>query len=328
MVFDKQWFEKHQRLILFFANTVFGRKFFGVEAQNRIVCISPNAVTFDYDGKALTTEVRTHNKYSKRLYHGLKPLWELFHSWDTSFANTLKPAWNIGFDSFTQFPDASTGGTTVDGDLKQVELAGTTFTAIRGGSGTDHTDTLTTFRLFMSTTGAGTFDNLWRAVALFDTSSVGAGAAVGTLMFSFCSSSTTDTFTDSVMWASASPASNNDLVNADYALANFGTTGFGSVAVSAINTSGTTYNDITANAAGRANINVTGISEFGLMLKRDFDNNPPTGGVGQNENVTFIAADTAGTATDPKITVTYLPPINVSLDSTDLNNWTQGVKIS
>jgi hypothetical protein len=48
-----------------------------------------------------TTDFRTHNKFSKRLFYAFYPVWWLAHQWDTLFANQWQPAWNLGFDTLT-----------------------------------------------------------------------------------------------------------------------------------------------------------------------------------------------------------------------------------
>src|SRR5688572_20225406 len=142
MVFDEQWFKTHQRSLLWFANTRIGRWFFRINGNassvgdNRIVGILPNAIF--WKGKKRQqyhAEFRTHDKFAKRLYYGLKPIWSLLHLWDTIWANRVQPSWNVGFDTLTVYPAAG-ANSPVDGRVYRGAVDETFGTIIAGAGST------------------------------------------------------------------------------------------------------------------------------------------------------------------------------------------------
>lgn len=316
--FSKEWFIKHQGKLLFLANIKIGRKILAIDGDkssvgdHKIVAILPNCIVWKASETTLQTEFRTHAKFSKRVFHAFYPLWWCFHQWDMFVANIFAPQFNLGFDTLTAFPDADPETTTVDGHVRQDGSAGPSWAGMRNGAGNDHNDAGTTFTVMIQgDSSAHTWDDFRRGVALFDTSSIPDGNNITAAVLSFAASTVSNPFTDSMTICSSNPASNNDLVNTDYANARFGTTSFGEKTWATITADSTTYNDITLNASGIANISKTGVSKFGFRSKAEFGNaEPMSGGAGGvTARVNVIAAETSGTSADPKLVVTHeLPP--------------------
>jgi hypothetical protein len=63
--------------------------------------------------------------------------------------------------------------------------------------------------------------------------------------------------------------------------------------------------DPALNAAGKSAISVTGISKFCIRGQGDFDGAAPTGVGGKRAYCNGYMAETSGTASDPKLVVTY-----------------------
>src|SRR3990167_3952638 len=112
LAFNKDWFEKHQRKLLWFCNapiisTLFRRvlKIHGNRSdvrKNRITHIYPHAIGWStFSGRSY--EFRTHWKYAKRLYFAFKPLWWAMHYWDGIFAEQHAPQLSFGFQTLTVY---------------------------------------------------------------------------------------------------------------------------------------------------------------------------------------------------------------------------------
>ena len=123
-LFGKEFFEDHHDLLLKFVNTKLGKWFFRIHGkrsdvgESKIIKIAPNFIEWlawePKIGTCYKREFRTHNKYTKRIYYSLYPIWVLMHAWDILFANNFKPAWNLGFDTLTAYPDPNVESTSVD----------------------------------------------------------------------------------------------------------------------------------------------------------------------------------------------------------------------
>src|SRR3989339_1901691 len=177
MVFDSQWFEQNQKKLLWLLNTPIIKYWFRWclrirrhDCTSRIIKIEPNKYWFQDEN--IYVDIRTHNKFSKRLYYAFKPFWYLLHGVDF-LLNRAKFQYNFGFDTLTAYPDASSGGTTVDGVVGRVEVD-ETFATIRAGAGNgfDVTGTEDYFCGLDATTTTDQFANLIRGIYTFDTSNL------------------------------------------------------------------------------------------------------------------------------------------------------------
>jgi hypothetical protein len=142
-----------------------------------------------------------------------------------------------------------------------------------------------------------------RAIYTFDTSPIGSGQTVSSVVLSLQGNDKQNSIGSDVLHiTSSSPASNNTLVAADFG--QLGSTDFGSVTYASFSL--TAYNDITLNSSGIANINPTGISKFGARGGWDLNNNF-TGTWSSFGHCYYYLyfADQTGTTKDPKLVVTY-----------------------
>jgi hypothetical protein len=328
--FNREWFSRHQKLLLWFANTFIGRRVLCINGnrssvgKNKIILILPNAIFWEGKKKSYhfvkgkkvyrqeyVAEFRTHNKYSKRLFYAFYPLWWLAHQWDMLFANNIKPAWNLGFDTLTVYPDAGTGATTVDGTVRR-DGVNETFATIRAGAGTGANPTSSPVALLylLASTTTNQYASVHRGIFTFDTSALPDAVTISAATFSFCAS-----IKDNSLGLSAShsgtalvgstPASNNNLVAADYS--QLGSTRYVTTdkAYADVVTGETNYNDMTLNATGIAAISKTGITKLGARFAVDLDAGTPAWVSAATAYIYFYMADQTGTDSDPKLVVTY-----------------------
>jgi hypothetical protein len=261
---------------------------------------------------AYRIDFRTHYKYRKRILYAFRPLWKLCHAWDMLIANRFNPAWNLGFDTLTVYPDASTGATTMDGEAGRSGV-NQTFANIIAGAGTYSNATGSeAFLNLQATTTSNQYSLLARILFTLKTSGLTADATISAAVFSVYGSvkenalgSTTLDICDST------PAADNNIENADYG--RLGTTSFGNISYASFSTTG--YNAITFNASGIAAISKTGITKLGARLGWDLAGN--FGGTWANNQLTrfnFYLADYTLLTRDPKLVITYtLPAISSNI---------------
>ena len=123
-MFNQRFFEKHQKVLLWFLNTPLVDLWFrGVMRiagksssvkHNRITIIRPNFICWEKRGQRIY-EFRCRNKFSHRLIHAFKLFWALCHCWDLLVNSLRLPKLNLGFDTF--YPDPNPETTSVDGDV-------------------------------------------------------------------------------------------------------------------------------------------------------------------------------------------------------------------
>lgn len=317
MVFDKNFFLTHQKPLLWLANTSYGRDVLGLDSKgsdvgrSRILGIIPNAVFWKED-ETYKVEFRTHNKFGKRLYYEYLPLWKTIHAWDEQFANVYFPRLNLGFDTLTAYPDANVESTSVDGRVGKSGV-NQNFATIISGNGTFAADSDASTAFFLQASTSSNFQTYVRGIYLFDTSSLTSAATVSAATLSLCGNAASGDIgatkignlgTTPFHVCSSSPASNTALATGDYS--SLGTTSFGEIAYASWSAS-SVYNDFTLNASGLAAISNTGITKFGTKLGWDiagsftgsYSNSAATG-------YAIFLADQTGTASDPKLVVTYV----------------------
>lgn len=201
------------------------------------------------------------------------------------------------------YPEAGTGGATVDGNVRRsgVDQA---FSAIRTGTGSSHNDSFANENCaqLTATTTSGQYSVLRRAIITASTTAVPATDTVSSLTVSLYGSAKSNGLGEpSLDVVTANPASDNDLVNGDYSYSLFGETALGSVAYASFSTSG--YNDIACDPSVVAK---EGVTKIGLRLS--WDTQGSFGGSWVSEAVTSFQiyfADQAGTTNDPKLTIVH-----------------------
>lgn len=310
---DRLWFVKYQKLLLWLCNTPLIRIWFRwllkIDSYKRIDGILPNAIFHRIDTKRVGYEIRTHDKYAKRLFYGLYPIWFVIHAWDMVIANRLKPDWNLGFDTFPGEPlfPAAGSSSPVDGRVTRGGVS-ENFATIRAGAGTAASDVLATGASSIGIIGSGasTYTDLFRSIYCFNTAVLGGGTVLTAVFSLWGESLGTVLGTFNAHVCSATPASTSTLAATDYA--NLGTTSFANIASASL-TNGA-YNSFTLDANGVANVNASGISKFGLRINWDINNDTTGLGTGSGASTWESSwADAAGTANDPKLTGTYTPPL-------------------
>ncbi len=199
----------------------------------------------------------------------------------------------------TVYPDPGTGSTTVDAHIFKTD---TTWTATRdaasGGAPGPSGGTL----IVASQEETGEF-TIFRGFTSFDTSPIGAGATITAVVYSLYGTSAA-AGNPTVHCVESTQASDNALVGGDYE--DVGSTSFANVS----SWSDVAYNDFTLSAAGRAIIDLTGVSLYAIREGHDNDNSEPP--VAEIFSATCFSADEAGTTKDPKLVITFTPPAPAS----------------
>jgi len=313
-VFSTEWFEKHQNKLLVLLNIpVIGRELrsaLSIPSDLPIIRINPSFYTTLNPDGSLTSDFRTHAKFAKRIYHQGYYLWKLIHEWDRLVANPLVPALNLGFDTLTRFPDANPETTSVDGVVARggADEAWATLIAGAGNAANDSTTENVCVAISASAT-TNQFSELERAIFLFDTSSLSAGASISSATLSLTggvSKSNSLGASPDIDIYTSTPASNTALVSADFS--QLGTTSqTGSPIPYATWSGSSTYNDFAFNSTGLGNISKTGVSKFGARnASYDVANVAPTWVSGASSVLRTDYADQTGTSNDPKLVVNYI----------------------
>ncbi len=310
VVFSAEWFERHQGKLLWLLNHWLTKRWFrwvlcirkcDIGYALPVVELFPHAYTVALGCNEFATDFRTHRKFAKRLYHAFTPLWLTMHAWDFAIADWLVPKTSFGFSTFTFYPDASTGATTVDGSSGRTAVDETWATII-AGAGNSHDDTSSSITVQARASAVSNqFQILHRAILTFNTSPLKQVVSAVLSLAGLSKQIGLGAFDLHV--AGSTPASNNILANADFGQCQ--TTSFGSVTSASLSTNGS-YNDVSLNASGTANI-VRGISKFSVQVSWDIlASFTGVWSSGLSSLWTFQSADTAGTSSDPKLVVVYL----------------------
>lgn len=334
-VFGRDWFVKHQAKLLWWLNAPVLRYWFrwvlringerSAVGGRAIIFILPHAIWWG-DGDSFIAEFRTHNKFAKRLYYALEPLWWAMHFWDWLIADRWVPRLSFGFDSLTKYPypgDATQN--TVDGYVKQgySYYGGQSWATIRGAAGSSSGDTDSySHGVIIGCDGSGQtnlFINLERSIFLYDTSALGSSATISAATMSLYGNyksvvgGISGTFDINIY--TSSPASDTALAAGDFD--SLGTTAQCDTAITNSGFSTTAYNDWSLNSTGRGNISKTGITKFGARYAtEDAQNNAPGWSSDGEARHEFIYADNTGTSQDPKLVITYTSSLDYSYTGT------------
>lgn len=327
LAFNNKFFDKHQRALLALLNHPLTKRWFrwvlrirkdDIGYDREIVRLLSNAyhTKGDKPGEFIA-DFRAHPKYGKRIYYAFRPMWWAIHFWDWIWADRFAPQWSFGFSILTAYPDAGTGATTVDGYAARVAVGGEAFSTIRSGAGTTVSATGSGFGLInqiSAHTSSNLFDQIYRSIFTFDTSSIGASATISAAEIDLnYDGGATGLTVSGVNIDHVSPAANNSLAASDFNIANWDNV----AQATAVNSfTANTYAVFTLNVTGRGNISKTGISRFGSRINNDLVNSAPTWVSGQDGEHDFTGADNAGTTKDPKLVVTYSTATNVTVSPT------------
>jgi len=317
MVFDKEWFEKNQKILLFLLNFFLTKRWFrwilritkqDIGYTEKIYHIYPHAYSVILKDK-IFFEFRTHNKYAKRLYYSFYYLWIFFHGIDIIF-NSFRLPFSFGFDTFTFTPQ---GATTTDGTARY-QSSELTYASIVAASGTSAQNSNAEDSICTLGTNGTTnlFNLLIRGIYTFDTTIlINYGGTIAATFSVMIDSNSIRFGGTSFNVVSAFPASNTNIVASDYS--NLGSVAFSTIAQASINSSGTAYTDWVLNTAGINNIFEGGITGFGVRDTWDITANFTGTWSGSTANdLRGFFADQSGTTQDPKLTVvTALMPVTI-----------------
>jgi len=324
--FNKEWFKKHQRTLLWLCNKPLVKYWFRYILRihrdvgwNEHICqLQPNnyKVYLGWENGALKIkgDFRTHDKFSKRIYYAFEPLWWLAHAWDWLLADRCVPRWSFGFTTLTQYPDPHPETNSVDGYVFS-NLTSVSWATLIADAGTGSWDDALFLELRIQ---AAKTTNLWsilgRLIAGFSTSSIGINSSIDTAVIAIRGSIKNDSLSiiPDVNVYSASPASNTAIVAGDYD--SLGSTAF-STTITYAAFSDSVYNSYSLNANGIANINKAGISNFGFR-NANYDvaaTAPISWSAGLASYFRVHSADVAGTTSDPKLVIEYTLPQTLAL---------------
>lgn len=319
-------FTRFQKELVSYANTQTGRDFIsgfgGKELKENypIVKITPDSVHQQLDKKTFRAvfyprspfigkfaesltycDIAEANKY--KVEEKLKEFVIPHYLGETNRLKNVLPT--IYVDSGTFNPDANPESTSVDGDVR-VDTTDKTWTNLRATAGTASYDLASTMTLYLREGTPPNWQNLYRLIFLFDTSSLTSSATITAATLSlYQTGSIANNWNKSLNIVTSSPASSTALASSDFA--QLQTVAQSSdVALSSISTSA--YNDWALNATGLSNISKTSISKFGMTWDADRTNTDPVAnkGAGTADNCNFYTADNA--SNKPKLVVTYTLP--------------------
>jgi len=319
MVFDLQWFDRHQRKLLWLCNASVIKHWFrwvlrihnDVKSWERICQIQPNNHKVFRgiigDRAYLKADFRTHDKFSKRLYYTFRPMWWVMHYWDLFIADRWQPKWSFGFTTLTTYPDADPETTTCDGYVQGGNSGwDNTWASLHDASSGSTAVTTASYMQSRIESGPSTskWADLWRIFLLFNTASIDDTATISAATCSLYGNDKNDQLaaTPAIALVSSAPASNTNLVIGDYN--KLGASDY-ATRITYANWSDGGYNGLVMNAAGLAAISLTGITKLGARLSYDIDNIAPTWSANKVSNLVMYGAERTGTTQDPKLVVTY-----------------------
>jgi hypothetical protein len=318
-VFDKGWFNRNQPRLLSWINGSWlkrklARYALRIDIKEDLAEISSSYYTIDLPNGEKQSTFRTHDKYSKRVYYSLLPIWWMLHFIDWVFMDRFAPQYSFGFATLTAYPEAGSGGgnTTCDGWLN-VDVSGfpQSWSVCRdsiNATGVSKTDSFSFIALVSSANAGNVYIGIARGSFTFDTSSLPDSTTISAVDFKPYIQAKNNTFAagdSSLDIVSTSPATDNDIAAVDYYY--FGTTSYSNLAYASINTGA--RNTFSFNATGISAVSKTGVTKIGTRLGCDRSNTEPTWGSSKTMDYSSYFADNTGTTEDPELVVTYSDPV-------------------
>lgn len=312
------WFRQQQKLLLFMANTDYGRDLLCIDKRlPKIIKMRKNSVTGLLDIKKIgrlhyvqkVSDFRTGVKWANVVRYR----WEEFQQYAQVYYEQMHrfgfkmpslwpvaPVPGFNYTHTTYFPAA--GSVSPADGFTRHNNSGTWATARDAADGTSVNMTAD---LFTRTGLAGGLYDIIRVNTLFDTADIADGDTITAATYSQYVVGVSDSDNDGndyIAVVTCSPASNSSFVTDDYdqyvTTEQHATgqrkdlTGQGTGA----------YLDWTLNATGLASISKTGITKFATREGHDLQNDPVAAGTNELQS---SSADTAGTTQDPKLAVTH-----------------------
>lgn len=330
-VFDKAWFQKNQKKLLWFSNTPVVKIWFRwvlikmpgfdekykIPLKENIVCITPNSIVsyvgMFWDKKngikpRLRINAHPKTKYAYRLRYAFAPLWMAMHIWDL-LADPMVPALSFGFNSFTGRP---VPGTTASGIISY-SAALKTWAQIHDTAGNVSDDTADSsfFARIVSDNALNTFQELTASGFSIDVSAMGTNPSSLSMTFVVVGSDTNSNGLGGGTYNiyNFTPGSKSALANSDYGQR--GTTAY-ATAIASASWSESGNNSFTVNSTGNTDI-ITACGAGGIFslsgreAAHDAANTAPTwGNTLQNRAYCYFGSHT-GTSSDPVLSGTFTP---------------------
>ena len=297
--YNKELFDKYQKILLVFANTFVGKKYLGIKDKRKITKLFPNGYTVEIDEGLYQSTFTGRPKIARKLdkVFNLTKLGLGF-----TFAMQGAPAFALTTTAFEPDPNPET--TTVDGASRR-ESIDENWATIRAGAGTavadSDTSTTATHCYISASATTDQYDALYRGFYLFDTSSIPDTDDINSAIFKVYVTAHGQALGSSgISLCKPATASNTALATADHAIAGWDTTKQATDKAFALTNDA--YNEWTLNATGLGNIAKTGITKLGLLMDLDQANTTPTWSSGAD---TYLNGHFADAANAPTLTVVH-----------------------
>lgn len=215
--------------------------------------------------------------------------------------------------ALTTYPDPNAETTTVDGAVARDGTLESWAACHDAASGTGAQDSSSQSNMCYVTDGLPT-DQKWcyRAIFLYDTSSIGDSDTIGGGEFSayvtsIYDESLGDASKEYLTICSSNPASNTAIATSDYDYNDFGTTHLTDDVNTFTNTSYNAYLNFPLNTDGKSFISKTGVTKLAMRQGYDISNTEPISSSGYPNNGINGGrwADYSGTNNDPRLSVVY-----------------------
>ena len=255
---------------------------------------NPDAYQIDANGLAQTDQKVT---IDAKVIAGDKN--STFTWQETALTSDLKIDTDVTFN-----PDASPENTSADSYMYQTGPSDWFGMTYNYGSGYDNTAASGHFAGWSSSNNQ--YDNVYRSIFTFDTSSIPSSVTVNSATFSVYGTGKSDdnSWAPSLNVYSSNPSYPNSLYYYDYY--SFGSTAFATpIAYANYNTSG--YNDFALNSTGISAVSLGGITKLGLRTTADAESSDPGVVSGSTANAYFDGYfSEQGDGYRPKLAVTYV----------------------
>lgn len=314
---DDAWFNIFQKPLLSLANTDYGRDLLSIDkglppivdfGKHWITGLQdvkdgyPEYITELHSGMPWGNIIRERWAYVSK---ALKPFYQEERHGATFYKPVLfvEGVWRAAAATTTMRPDPHPETDTCDGHASRANV-NESWASKQGGNGNQANAAGATLPLTHQTAASTDEWRTLRRLGIFvDSSPIPDVDTISSATLEFTASARADTFTNSIAIAGFTSTSNTDIVASDYQSNNSGLTRFSDadLAWSAVTIDSSTFNVITLNATGIANLSKTGVDKFGLYVDYDFDDSPPAWQSGVVDQLTILAAETADVTADPKV---------------------------
>lgn len=120
LAFTPEWFERHQRALLWLVNNRWlggaFRRWLNLRPDMRVTTITPDAVNYASDGPECVLVAYPGPVVAMDVYRAFRPIWWAIHYWDELIADRWLPELSYGFDTLTA--NTQTSGQYFDGAIQ------------------------------------------------------------------------------------------------------------------------------------------------------------------------------------------------------------------